>query len=106
MSTRAPVRRSLLRKITWLGGDRRLVGFAGLLLICVGITIFKGFGFLWGLPIVVPGVFFIAILWVARAANVSDPWMIDIVLRQFKYRKYYAPHPDIGKEHPPVRDFT
>jgi type IV secretory pathway TrbD component len=102
---RSPVRRSLLRKITWLGGDRRLVGFAGLLLFCIGWTMFMGYGFFFGLPILLPIGMFFAVIWVARQANDSDPWMIDIVLRQFKYRKYYAPQPDLKTEHPPVRDF-
>lgn len=105
MSSRSPVRRSLLRRIVWFGGDRRLVGFSALLLFCLALTIFMGFGFFYGLPFIVPLVFFVGILWVAREANKSDPWMIDIVMRQFKYRKYYAPKPDLGTEHPQVRDF-
>ena len=103
---RAPIRRSLLRKIAWFGGDRRLVGASGLLLLCIAWTMFMGFGPFYGLSIIIPLGIFAAILWVARAANTADTWMIDVVLRQFKYRKYYAPKPDFGTEHPQVRDFT
>lgn len=106
MSGRSPIRKSLLRRITWMGGDRRVVGFSGLLLFCVGWTMFMGFGFFWGLPIIVPVMLFVAVLWVAREANNADPFMVDIVLRQFRYRKYYAAKPDLGTEHPVVRDFV
>lgn len=106
MATRTPVRRSLLRRIVWFGGDRRFVGFSALLLFVLGLTMFMGFGFFYAIPLIVPIVLFMAILWVARQANSADPWMIDVMLRQFKYRKYYAPKPDLGTEHPQVRDFV
>lgn len=106
MSMRSPVRRSLLRRITWFGGDRRLVGGSGLLLFMVGIIMFMGYGFFYGLSIIVPLGFFVIILWVAQEAGKSDPWMVDVVLRQFKYRKYYAPKPDLGTLHPQVKDFV
>lgn len=64
-----------------------------------------GFGIFYGLSFIVPTVLFVAILWVARRMQKSDPWMVDVVLRQFKYRKYYAPKPDFGTAHPQVRDF-
>lgn len=102
---KSPIRRSLLRKIVWLGGDRRLVGAGGLVLFVVGWTMFTGFGFFYGLPIIIPMILFMAIVWVARSANEADPWMVDVIMRQFKYRKYYAPQSDLGTEHPQVRDF-
>ena len=103
---RSPVRQSLLRKIIWFGGDRRLIGFSALLLFCLAWTMFMGFGFLYGLSVLAPAGLFVVIVWVARMMNKSDPWMVDVVMRQFKYRKYYAPQPDLGIEHPQVRDFT
>jgi type IV secretory pathway TrbD component len=103
---KSPIRRSLLRRISWFGGDRRLVGFSGLLLFALMWTMFVGFGMLFGLTIILPVAMFTAILWVARTANDADPWMIDVMLRQFKYRKYYAPRSDLGTEHPIVRDFV
>jgi len=106
MSNRAPIRKSLLRRITWFGGDRRLVGFSGLLLMGVGVTMFFSYGFFFGIPIIVPLVTFAGILWVAQEANSSDAWMVDVVLRQFKYRKYYSAKPDIGTQHPEIRDFN
>lgn len=105
MNARSAIRKSLLRRITWLGGDRRVVGFFGLLLFLLGWTMFMGFGFYFGLPIAIPLVFFIVVLWVARQLNSADPFMVDIAIRQFRYRKYYAAKPDLGVEHPVVRDF-
>ena len=102
---RTPIRQSLLRKISWLGGDRRLVGFSGLLLFCLGWTMFMGFGFWYGLSLGVPLCMFLTILQLARMMNKSDTWMVDVVMRQFKYRKYYAPKADLGIEHPQIRDF-
>lgn len=102
---RSPLRLSLLRKITWFGGDRRLVGFSALLLGCLAWTMVMGFGIMFGLSLIVPVTLFMAIVWMAREMNKADPWMLDVVLRQFKYRKYYAPQADLGVEHPQVRDF-
>jgi type IV secretory pathway TrbD component len=103
---KAPIRKSLLRQISWFGGDRRLIGFGALLLFLVGWTLFVAFGMFYGLPIILPFVIFSVILWVAREANKADPMMVDVMLRQLKYRKFYAAKPDIGIEHPIVRDFT
>lgn len=103
---KAPVRRSLLRRITWFGGDRRLVGFSGLLMFCLAWTMFMGFGFLFGLSLAAPVLLAMGVIFVARLMNDSDPWMVDVALRQYKYKKYYAPKPDLGVEHPMVRDFT
>lgn len=103
---RSPVRKSLLRQITWFGGDRRLVGFSALLLICLAWTMVMGMGLMFGLSILIPGALFVGILWVARRMNKADPFMIDVVLRSFKYRKYYAPKPDLGTVHPQVKDFV
>lgn len=64
-----------------------------------------GFGFFYGMPILVPIILFSSVVWVAREANKADSFMVDVILRQFRYRKYYAAKPDLGTEHPQVRDF-
>ena len=102
---RAPVRLSILRRITWFGGDRRIVGGSALLLFLVGVIMFRGFGLDYGLPIFLPLMFWMGVLWLAREMNKADPYMVDVVLRQFKYRKYYAPKADLGVEHPQIRDY-
>ncbi len=102
---KAPIRKALLRKIAWFGGDRRLVGASALILGSLGWTMFYAYGVFWGIPFAVPGVMFIGLLWVARQAYQADPYMVDVVLRQFKYKKFYAAKSDIGVDHPEVRDF-
>lgn len=107
MQYKAPVRKSLLRnKIAWLGGDRRLVGFTALVTVLMGWTMFVSFGLFWGLPIIVPSIVFLGILWVARQAYAADPWMLDVLMRQNKYRRYYAPKSSPGVKHPRIRDFS
>ena len=64
-----------------------------------------GLGFLFGLSIIFPAVLMVAVVYIARLMNDSDPWMVDVALRQYKYKKYYAPKSDLGIEHPMVRDF-
>ena len=51
---KAPVRLSLLRRIAWFGGDRRLVGGVGIICAALGWTRFVGFGLSFGLFILVP----------------------------------------------------
>ncbi len=101
----APIRKSLLRKISWFGGDRRLVGGCGLIFGALGWTMFYAYGFFWGIPFAVPSVMFAGCVWVAREAYAADPYMVDVVLRQFKYKRYYAPKPDLGVPHPEVKDY-
>lgn len=106
MKERTPIRKSLLRHITWLGGDRRIVGISAFVLVLLGYTLFYSYGIFYGVPFIVPLVFFLVILWVARAMHKADPFMVNIMLRQFRYAKYYAPKSDLRVEHPEVRDFT
>jgi type IV secretory pathway TrbD component len=106
MMERTPVRLSLLRRIAWAGGDRRLVGVSGMLAISLGWTMFNGFGIFFGLFVIVPAALFSGALWVARQMYKADPWMIDVLLRHFKYAKYFAPKTSIGKEIPAIRDFS
>lgn len=104
--TPAPVRKSLLRRISWLGGDRRLVGTTGLACVALGWTMFIGFGLSYGAFVVVPGVIFFVVLWVARKMFAADPYMIEIVMKQFRYKKYLAPRSDVGLNQPAFRDYT
>lgn len=108
MSDRAAVRKSVIRRIAWFGGDRRLVGGAGLIIFTVGMIVGFGYGMIRGIPyMLILIALYSAIIWVARQFNQSDPWMIDVGLRQLsKYKKYYGPHSDIGVDHPQIKDFN
>lgn len=105
VSLAAPSRKSLTRQIAWFGGDRMLVGGAGLLLSVVGITMFRGFGILYGLSIIIPVVCWFGVIWVARLMFKADPLMLKVIKRQFRYREVYAPKSDLGVAHPQIRDF-
>ena len=106
MMTPSPVRKSLLRRISWLGGDRRLVGVTGLSCGALAWTMFVGFGFFYGLCIWIPALIFFVVLWGAREMYEADPFMVDIALRHFKYRKYYSARSDVGAQPPVIRDFN
>lgn len=83
-----------------------MVGMAGLIAAALGWTMFIGFGLDYGLCFLIPGSLFFGVLWAARKMYNADPWMIDVVLRHFKYAKYYAPKPHVGKTPINIRDFT
>lgn len=104
--SRTPVRLSLLRRIPWLGADRRVVGSFGIACAALGWTMFRGFGLLYGLFIAVPSGIFMGVLWIAREMHSADPWMFDVLLRHFRYGKYCAPKSSRGKQRPQIRDFT
>ena len=82
-----------------------MVGGGALVLAMVGVAMFRGFGIYYGVPFLVPIALWMALLWLSREMNKADPYMIDVVLRQFKYRRYYAAKPDVGVEHPQIRDY-
>lgn len=102
---RTPVRHSLLRRISWLGGDRIMVGISGICCAALGFTMFVGFGLSFGAFVIVPCAIFFALLWVARKWYKADPWMLDVGKQHLKYAKYYAPKSHRGRMPPSVRDF-
>lgn len=98
-------RKSLLRQPAWFGADRRVVGISGFALGLLGMTLFRAFGIWYGLSIIIPGVIWLAVVWVGREMHKADPHMVDVLMRQFQYRKYYAPKGHLGVEHPQIKDF-
>lgn len=82
------------------------MGVAGLISGTLGYAMFNGFGPYWGLFVLVPMCIFFSVLWVAREMYKADPWMIDVVLRHFKYGKFYGHKSHVGKEPINIRDFT
>lgn len=82
-----------------------MVGAAALILGSLSWTMFYAYGVFWGIPFAVPGVIFMGLLWVARKAYAADPFMVDVVQRQFKYKKAYAAKSDLRVEQPEIKDF-
>lgn len=103
--TRTPARKSLQRRIAWFGADRLWVGGSGLLLGVVGVTMFRGFGFFYAMPIIVPCVLWALLVWVGREMYKADPYMIEVLYRHFQYRRWYAPKSDLGVDHPQIHDY-
>lgn len=107
---RAPVRRSLIRKIIWAGGDRRLIGLGALVCGSTIAVLLWGLGLAKGLllTLAVPVPLMLLVVWGARQMNAKDGWMWDVTLRYYLGHKnqYFAPQPSVGKEHPQVNDFT
>jgi len=102
---KAPTRLSLLRRIAWLGGDRSLVGVSGAIYLVIGIFMFRGLGLMYGLSLIVPAGLWGLTIMLARRLYKADTWMLPVLGRHNKYRKYYAPKPGLGVAHPRVRDF-
>ena len=81
-----PIRRAANRQNLFMGGDRELVMFSGLM---AGALIFTAqdmratiFGF----------VLWFGALYVLRLAAKSDPQLRHVYLRSRRYAAYYAPH--------------
>ena len=80
-----PIRRAGNRDNLFMGGDRELVMFSGLL---AAVLIFAAQD--WTAAMI--GVaMWIASLWILRKMEKSDPKMRFVYLRSRKYRSYYAP---------------
>lgn len=101
MST--PVRLSLIRKQTWMGGERRVVGVGVLLSVLLGWMLINGYGFLYAVPVSV--FFWGAGTWLGREMVKSDPYSLDIWIRHQRYRRYYAPRAHHAAIVPVVKDF-
>jgi type IV secretion system protein VirB3 len=86
MALRAiPIRRAGNRENLFMGGDRELVMFTGLL---AAILVFASQDWLAGFA----GVgLWIAALWVLRLMAKADPKMRKVYLRHRRYKPYYPP---------------
>ena len=80
-----PIRRSLVRPLLLLGGDRELVLLSGLLSGALIFTSMTWFSAAYGLLLWFGG---LAIL---RGMAMADPLMRNVYLRHRLYRKYYPP---------------
>lgn len=99
----SPVRLSLIRKQTWMSGDRRVVGLAILVAALLGWMLTNAYGILYGVPAAIivwmPGV------WIGQEMYKADPYSWDTWRRHNKYRRYYAARAHYAEEVPVVKDF-
>ena len=90
-----PIHKSANRVNLFMGGDRELVMFSGLLaatLIFAGQTVIAA---------ILGIILWIASLFLARLMAKSDPRLRDVYLRSRKYAKYYAPRSTPFRINPP-----
>lgn len=80
-----PIRRAGIRLSLFMGGDRELVMFSGLL---ATILIFAAQD--WR-ALIAGVVIWFAALWMLRLMAKADPNMRAVYLRQRTYQSYYAP---------------
>lgn len=99
----SPVRVALIRRQTWMGGERRIVGSGIVVGIALGWMLLNSYGWLYAIPI---GAFFVfGGLWVGRQLVAADPYALDVWLRHIKYRKFYPANAHHATPIPPVKDF-
>lgn len=99
----SPVRLSLLRKHTWFGGDRMVVGLFISVAVMFGWLLTNAYGYLIGIG--VGATFWIGGTWVGRELYKADPYAFEIWRQQLKYRRFYAGRAHHAAEIPQVRDF-
>ncbi|MGS0741428.1 VirB3 family type IV secretion system protein [Glaciimonas sp. GG7] len=99
----APVRLSLIRRQTWMGGDRRIVGVGMIIGILLGWMLMNSYGWFYALPI---GAFFwLGGIWMGRELVASDPYAFDVWRRHIRYKKYYSAGAHHASPVPKVKDF-
>lgn len=80
-----PIRQSANRPNLFMGGDRELVMFSGLLAFTLIFSAFEFKAFVFGV------ILWSFALYVLRLMAKNDPQLRQVYLRHRKYRMYYAP---------------
>jgi type IV secretory pathway TrbD component len=80
---RVTLHRSGVRHSLFLGGDRELVLFSGLVAAVLIFSCFQTFTIIAGIGL------WVSTLWVFRRIAKADPKMRFIYLRSLQYRRYY-----------------
>ncbi len=81
----ASIRQSANRPNLFMGGDREMVMFSGLLAFTLIFSAFEFKAFVFGITL------WTFALYVLRLMAKSDPLLRPVYLRHRKYREYYAP---------------
>ena len=82
---RARIHRAGTRPHLFLGGDRELVLFTGLIAFALTVPSFQWASIVTGISL-----WLVALYLLRKMAN-ADPLMRHVYLRQLRYRRYYAP---------------
>lgn len=81
---RARIHRAGTRPHLFLGGDRELVLFTGLIAFALTVPSFQWASIVTGISL------WLAALYLLRKMAKADPLMRHVYLRQLRYRRYYA----------------
>lgn len=81
--TMTPLRASINRPQTLLGGDRELVILGGLLCAVLAVSVLKFWSF------IAAGILWLCIAGVLARIGKADPLMRQVYLRHLKYRDWY-----------------
>lgn len=92
---KAPINRSASRPNLFLGGDRELVLFAGLLAFALIFSAQELRATLFGLAL------WVGALFVLRLMAKADPLLRHVYLRHRRYRTYYPARSTPFRENPP-----
>lgn len=99
----SPLRLSLIRHQSLLGGDRIIVGLAIILGVLFGWVVTNGYGLLYGLPL--GAVIWTAGVWIGQQMYKGDPYARQIWWVSRRYQKYYPPRAHHAAPVPAVKDF-
>ncbi|WP_207002660.1 conjugal transfer protein TrbD [Trinickia mobilis] len=97
------VHKSLERRITLAGGERELVLFSMLIGVTEGFACSGSFGPQYGVPVGIA--IAVALLFVVKRMGRADKRMSKVLIRHFKYRRYYPARGRPNALVPKVRDF-
>lgn len=104
----SPIRLSLIRRHTLMGGDRLVVGLTILFAVMVGWVLTNGIG--WKTGVSVGAVIWISGVWLGRALYKADPYALAVWFRHHQLRRtmgnYFAGGGSDGVEPPAIKDFT
>ena len=81
---RARIHRAGVRPHLFLGGDRELVLFTGLIAFALTVPSFQWASIITGIAL------WLVILYLLRKMAKADPLMRHVYLRQLRYGRYYA----------------
>ena len=100
---KVPIRRSLVRPMLFMGGERFLVVLSMLLCAYLAYVMTYGFGWQIGLPI--PGILWAFLIFVLRRFALKDPYMSKVFWRHRKYKSYYPARGRFNAPTPLIKDY-
>jgi type IV secretion system protein TrbD len=99
---KVPIRRSLVRPMLFMGGERFLVVLS--VLLCLYLAYVMTYGFGWKLGIPVPGALWACLIFLLRRFALKDPLMSSVFWRHRKYKSFYPARGRFSAPTPLIKD--